>query len=292
MVPGSSTAPLRGSFPEPTEVPDRSLPNPAKQRPSPRRNTDPKPINYPNDPLTPQQDPPQSGESQGSPAGTDAFSEWFEQVWNTRDDEVYREVFGVEDRKRYPAWPEIYEQELQIPPVVGGWLHHTVVEVTRTDGGGKLYATSGLSNPWNLDAPGVDPGGMSGVGFELMLETEGHAPWAIHLLHKLMAIELLVATGRIEGAELFEYGNHVPLGGPITNPEPSELTWLMLDPPRSALPQFELPSGRVDLMQVVGMTAGEQKFAMEKGNMALTDLLQRHTPYPLVDPLRGSLIPG
>lgn len=221
----------------------------------------------------------------------DDFSAWFEAVWNDRDDRAYADTFGTANRKRYPAWPALYEQELQIPPVVSGWLHHTVVEVDRQQGPGKLYVTSGLSNPWNLDKPGVDPGGMSGVGFELVLETDGEAPWAIRLLHKLMAIELLVATGRIEGSELFEYGNHVPLGGPITNPEPSQLIWLMLDPPRHVLPRFELESGAVDLMQVIGITDAEQRFAASKGNMALTDLLQKHTHYPVVDPLRGSLIP-
>ena len=52
------------------------------------------------------------------------------------------------------------------------------------------------------------------------------------LLHNLMAYELLVAVGTYQDAELFEYGNRVPLNASITPEFESSLRWLLIEQPR------------------------------------------------------------
>ena len=153
--------------------------------------------------------------------------------------------------------------------------------------------TSGLSNPWNLDAPGKDPSGFSGLGFELVLETpgQGAAPpaFAVQLLHNLMAYELLVAVGTWPEASLLEYGNRVPLGGSLTPESASAIRWLLVEQPKHYPSAFELPAGRVDLFHLVGATDAEVELARRTDQDALVALLEKGGAFPRTDAARASL---
>lgn len=215
------------------------------------------------------------------------FAAWFEGVWSDREDRVYKSLFGDLGAGVYTAG-NVFERFGKEPHP--GWRNHGVFACPphgeRTS---WAYVTSGLSNPWNLDRIGKDPSGFSGVGFELLLETPDAAGWAVPLLHNLMAYELLVAVGTYEGAELFEYGNRVPLEASITPEFDSAIRWLLVEPPARVASSFELPSGRVDLFQLVGVTEAEVTFARQSSQDTLVALLEKEGPYPVTDAARKSL---
>ena len=218
----------------------------------------------------------------------DERQRWIEAVWAEREERVYRSLFGDLGPGIAAARPSTYARYGK--PPFPGWLHHGVLSCPPGPARGSwLHVTSGMSNPWNADPDAPDPSGHSGLGFELLVETSAPAPWAVELLHNLMAYEQLVATGAYPGAQLLEYGNRVPLGGPIDpGPPPSRLTWVLVVPPVSCASRFQLASGAVDLFQLVGITAPEAEFAGAHGNDAL---LRRLRPAgQVVDPSRTSAV--
>ncbi|HEB52610.1 MAG TPA: suppressor of fused domain protein, partial [bacterium] len=152
-----------------------------------------------------------------------------------------------------------------------------------------IYVTSGLSNPWNLQAPGKDPSGFAGLGFELVVESTHEADWAVPLLHNLMAYELLVAVGSYEGAELLEYGNRVPLNDSITPSFDSAIRWLLVEQPDHYPSSFSLAAGQVDFFHLVGASDAEVLFAREKDQDALVALLKERGVYPRTDADRKSV---
>ncbi|HLQ38323.1 MAG TPA: suppressor of fused domain protein [Planctomycetota bacterium] len=219
---------------------------------------------------------------------SDVWQRWFENVWAEREDKVYRARFHDLGGGIHPASLLTY-QRYQQQPAHPGWLHHGVFACppngNRTS---WLYVTSGLSNPWNLDAPGKDPSGFSGLGFELVLQTPQPVEWGVQLLHNLMAYELLVAVGRYPGAALFEYGNRVPLLGSITPEFASAIQWLLVETPSHFEPSFDLPSGRVDFYLLVGATEAEVDFARQTSHDMLVELLRQKGAHPVTDVARAS----
>ena len=222
------------------------------------------------------------------PASDPAFAQWFEAVWSDREDRVYRSLFGDLGKGVYTAGDSVYERFKKQPHP--GWLNHGVFACPPNDDRASwIFVTSGLSNPWNLDRPGRDPSGFSGLGFELAIEAPGPADWAVPLLHNLMAYELLVAVGSYEGAELLEYGNRVPLNGSITPAFASAIRWLLVEQPKHYASAFELASGRVDLFHLVGATDAEVELARQQDQEALVQLLQKEGIYPRTDAARQSV---
>ena len=223
---------------------------------------------------------------------TDDFQEWFEAIWTDREDNVYRSAFGDLGEGIFTATAEIYTRDLKQQDFHPGWLHHGVFQCPPTDARSSwLYVTSGLSNPWNVEPGQVDPSGFSGVGFELVFECTEQAAWAVPVLHRLMAYELLVAVGRFPDAELFEYGNRIPLNASIAPHLGSPITWLLVEAPKTFSQSFDVASGRVDFYQLVGMTDSEAAYCAEMGNAALTQKLEAETAWPTTDPRRAPVIP-
>lgn len=217
-----------------------------------------------------------------------AFGQWFEAVWSDREDRAYRELFGSLGDGVFTAGPRVYERYRKEPHP--GWLNHGVFACPPSaQRASWLYVTSGLSNPWNLERPGRDPSGFSGLGFELVVEASEQADWAVPLLHNLMAYELLVAVGSYEDAELLEYGNRVPLGGSISASFDSAIRWLLVEPPKHYPASFELASGRVDCFHLVGATDAEVEFARQTDQDALVALLEQGGAWPRTDAARKSL---
>lgn len=218
----------------------------------------------------------------------DAFVTWFEQLWTEREERVYRSIFGDLGRGVHVAGDRPFRQFGKDPHP--GWHNHGVFACPpNPERETWLHVTSGLSNPWNLDTPSKDPSGFSGLGFELVLETPNEAPWAVALLHNLMAYELLVAIGSYEGQELFEYGNRIPLQASIDPAADSAIRWLLVDQPKHYPSAFDLPSGRVDFFHLVGATEAEVGFARQTNQDMLLALLAREGAHPVTDPQRSSL---
>jgi len=218
------------------------------------------------------------------------FSEWFEAVWADREDRVYRSLFGDLGDGVFTAGEATFRRFQQGQPHPG-WLNHAVFACPPHDERDTwIYVTSGLSNPWNLDQPGKDPNGFAGVGFELVIETGDQAEWAVPLLHNLMAYELLVAVGTYQDAELFEYGNRIPLNASITPDSESQIRWLLVEQPKHYPSAFELAAGRVDFFHLVGATDAEVQFARKSSQDNLLQVLKDKGVHPLTNPGRGSVL--
>ena len=223
----------------------------------------------------------------GSPQ--DAWQTWFESVWADREDRVYRGMLGDLGEGVYTATAAHYAR-LKQTPRHPGWLHHGVFACPPKGLREHFcYVTSGLSNPWNLSEPGRDESGYSGVGFELMVCTKERADWAVSLLHHVMAWQMLVATGAVQGQPLGP-GQRMPLGGPIDGQKDCALTWALCEAPTHCAPEFEIPSGKVEWLLLVGATDKEIEFARATDQKVLVARLQEDRCWPVTDPQRQSRI--
>jgi hypothetical protein len=150
-----------------------------------------------------------------------------------------------------------------------------------------LYVSSGLSNAWEDDSP--NPQGMSGLGCEFMFETTKQGRWAITCVQNLIAYQILLACGRFERKELVGYHHRIPLGGPLASK--SVLTSLTITLPEGYPSTIATPSGHVDLLALVGISAEEAQFAREHGGDALVAELKEANAFPVTNPARPSTRP-
>lgn len=212
---------------------------------------------------------------------------WFERSWEFREETLYPERFGSLSRGIFTLPPELFKGEFGLREVDARWLHCGVLEYAPGDGRSSwLYASSGLSNEWDRESPA--PELVSGLGAEFVLETSTRADWAIPLLQRLMAFQLLLAGGRYKDRTPLGDFDRIPLGAPLASPD-SKLRWLMLGPPTRFPRRAELESGHFDFTQVCGISEEEASFAREKGGPALLDALLCHLAWPLTDPARPSI---
>ena len=129
----------------------------------------------------------------------------------------------------------------------------------------------------------------SGMGIELVLEAREQSLWALRLLKKLMAHQILVAAGRLEGQQFFQYGDRLPLGGPIDG-EVSELTWLLVNQPSHYNSRVLLASGTVDFLHFVGISEFEALWAGQQGSDKLVEHLRASKAEHVTNPARPSLV--
>ena len=141
--------------------------------------------------------------------------------------------------------------------------------------------TLGLSELWTKQGKQADT---SGWGFELTIKVpcgKGDAEpagWAGRLL-KLVG-DSVYRTGK----PLAE-GSRLDIGAPITMPVISTLQALALTRDRE-LPVLETPNGRVEFLQVVGITLGELEEMQASTTAEGLDLLRVSNPHLLTDPGR------
>ncbi|MGE5326957.1 MAG: suppressor of fused domain protein [Deltaproteobacteria bacterium] len=212
---------------------------------------------------------------------------WFENAWAVREEKVYPSLFGpCGGDSIYPLDQVIFEVFKK-----GGsdprWLTHGVIKFPPTEARKSwLFVTSGLSNAWEDKEP--EPEGPSGLGCELVMETCGDFGWALFHLRRLLAYQTLLGWGRYEGKDCLGFGDRIPLQAPIDGNQ-SLLTWCLVVPPAGYPPEFQLPSGRVTLLHIVGVTDAEIRFAGEQGYPAL---LRKLSPsgYPVTDASRDSVV--
>lgn len=147
------------------------------------------------------------------------------------------------------------------------------------------YVTSGFSE---LYAKQTRNPAVSGFGFELTfrLAAELHVTeppiWPMHLLQNLA--RYVFKTGNA-----FHDGHRLSANGPISLGSPTRLCALgfAFDP---ELPAIDTPNGHLAFLQVIGLTADEERAAQQWEMRKLLDLLRPAMPLWITDLRRGSLL--
>lgn len=225
---------------------------------------------------------------------------WFEGIWAEREERIYPAFFGDLGAGIYTIPASVFASMGREDPDPR-FLTHGVFECPPTAKRPHwLYVTSGMSNPWGENPATVDPQAYSGLGYEFTLHTPAQAAWAIRILHWLMAVQLLVACGDIEG-ELLQRNDRIPLGSSIGKQE-GVLTHLLVTGPDAVVQgpasphmagypgEFALASGRVELLLMMGVSAAEADFARSQGTEALLTVLHHWEYFPLTDAGRASAV--
>ena len=213
--------------------------------------------------------------------------EWFERVWEHREEVLYPSLFGHSSRGIFPIQAEMLTGVFRQETFDARWLHCGVFEFAPTPTRDSwLYVTSGMSNDCDADRP--DPTTPSGLGCEFVFETKQQSEWAIVRLLHLMTFQILLCHGRYPGREPLGDFDRIPLRGPIRG-EHSALTYLMLAPPNRFPREAQLESGSFDFCQVVGISEAEAAYARLHDGSALLRLLVAHDYFPVTDPDRNEI---
>lgn len=209
---------------------------------------------------------------------------WFERVWEHREEVLYPSLFGRQSRGIFPVqaamFTDVFKQEEFDPR----WLHCGVLEFAPSPSRDSwLYVTSGMSNDWEASSP--DPSTSLGLGCEFVFETNQQEEWAILRVLHLLAFQILLCHNRFPGKEPLQDFDRIPLRSPIC-PGPSVLTRLMVAPPLQFPRECQLESGTFDFYQLVGISDAEAAFAQAHGGAALLERLIANGCFPVTDALR------
>jgi hypothetical protein len=214
-----------------------------------------------------------------------------ESVWQQREEVVYPSHFGPVSRGIFALTFDLFTDTFGQSEVDPRWLHHGVFEFAPTASRNSwLYATSGASNPWELEPGDFGASDFSGIGTELVLESPSQGQWAIEALARLLAYNILLAHGRFGEVDPLDYGARIPLGGPINGTSTSALRFAAIGRADHYAARFSLASGAVDLLQVVGISEPERDYAKVNGTTALIELLRGAGAFPITDPMRASVV--
>ncbi|MEI7556180.1 suppressor of fused domain protein [Candidatus Chlorohelix sp.] len=218
--------------------------------------------------------------------------EWFQKIWEEREEKIYPELFGklpeTVIRLQEQALKAILGADAKILPE---WLHYGVIEIApNAHHADWLYITTGFSQPWNLDKEAdLNPNGRSGTGIEIVMRTSERAGWAVDVLHRLSAYQIGVAGKTIKG-KVFTCGDWMPLNGPIDPGTPNtKVRGILVAQPRDFPPDFSLRSGKVELLQLLGITGQELAYLLAKGPTSLEDVLYEQGAAPAINPNRESI---
>lgn len=215
------------------------------------------------------------------------WEKWFQGVWAYREDVVYTELFGKVGPHVHTIPPELFAR-LGHPNHDPRWLVHGVFEIAPSQHSPYwTYITTALSNPWGENPDQVNQAEPSGLGFELLMHTREQAPWAIQVLHWLMSVNILAASGLLQG-DTISPGDRVPLHTGIdpANPDSTVRNLLILEPTHIKS-RFALPSGTVDWLLCLGVTDAEIDLARTLDYDQMLKHLTGQGIYPVTDATRG-----
>lgn len=147
------------------------------------------------------------------------------------------------------------------------------------------FVTYGFSDLYEKETDDPD---YSGYGFELTLRLvrqpdEQEPPaWTMNLLQNLA--RYVFSSGNI-----FRNGDHMDANGPIMLGSDTKLTALgfITDP---ELKEMDTPNGKVEFIQVVGITADELQVTQEWNTLGLLHTLAEYIPSYLTDLGRDSIL--
>jgi hypothetical protein len=85
----------------------------------------------------------------------DEWEEWFERVWEFREEQLYPQLFGSSNTEGiYVLSFERFKERFRTDRVDPRWLHHGVLRFgSLKESGTQKFVTSGLSNSWEGDRP-------------------------------------------------------------------------------------------------------------------------------------------
>jgi len=213
-----------------------------------------------------------------------------ERVWEHREESVYPSLFGPTSRGTFVLSGELFTGVFSQESYYPRWLHCGVIEFAPSgDRESWLYVSSGASNPWELEPEDYSDSEYSGFGTELVLEVPDQVDWAIVILQRILAFNILLAHGRYGDKPALDYGDRIPLRAPITLEGDSLIQNLVVTKPTHYADHFDLESGRVDLLHLVGATDREVEFAKEHGSSELCGRLMEAGYLPITQPDRSEL---
>ncbi|MEL6551996.1 MAG: suppressor of fused domain protein [Cyanobacteria bacterium J06621_11] len=214
----------------------------------------------------------------------------FEQIWEYREEDLYPTLFGQKHRGIFVLTPELFTQGFKQSSYDPRWLTYGVIEFEPTeDRNSWLYVTSGASNPWNGDSSTYASQEYSGFGAELVLEVTEQSQWAIVVLQRLLAFNILLTVGRYGEAPALDYGHRIPLRQPIDGKN-SLLTDIVISKPAHYPDSFTLKSGQVDFLHAIGITASERDYAQKCGSDQLLEQLKHAGAAPITDASRTAVV--
>ncbi|MQY41115.1 suppressor of fused domain protein [Epibacterium sp. SM1969] len=203
-----------------------------------------------------------------------------ETVWEYREETAYPELLGSKSRGIFPLSQASF-QPFGDARIDARWLQYGVFEFAPTDRRASwVYITSGQSNPWDVPPEEYQPDGASGAGVEFSIETQAQGDWAIRFLLKMLAYDLLLSHGHFGDRPPLGLDDRIPLGGPIDGKEGTPITNVILHSPVSYAPQFQLPSGTVEILQFIGVTEQERDLARNEGFASLRTRLESDGSFP------------
>lgn len=218
------------------------------------------------------------------------WDKWFEGIWADREEKFYPKFFGKTHSQIYNLPKEVFTEGYHMDDCHPAWLTNIVIEYKPTeDRKSWLYVTSGLSNPIGQEPDNIKPEGFSGMGFELIIETTEKSFWPVQVLHRLIAYQILISTGHLEG-DLLDYQVIIPFDEGIT--ENSKITsFVILEPEdnRKYPSDFSLASGVVDFFVLYGITQEEVDSLPEDQESDIIHHLLEQTEYPITNPLRDTI---
>ena len=204
-----------------------------------------------------------------------------ELAWEERETTIYPRIFGKLNSNICVLDFEIFKNTFGREEVDPTWLHAGVLVSPSSDKRNSwVYTTSGMSNPWGSE----EKQEYSGLGIELFVETDNEMPDAVQLLLNLMAFNILLSVGHYGDKPMLEYGDRVP-----TEIKPN-ITHVVLAEPKDYNSSIELVSGRVDLMQVVGLVQPEFEFAKEHSSLEIIEKIHKSIGSLNLVPNRESVI--
>jgi Suppressor of fused protein (SUFU) len=217
-----------------------------------------------------------------SPVSED--EDWFAATWRYREKVLYPEVFGGSGDGMIVTVPYQAFAQLGSKEVDRRWLHCGVLKFgSRTGRDAITFVTSGLSNAWDDERP--DRASASGLGVELRIDNRSDEHWALDVLLRISAMQLMIGAGRFRGARIVGDGDRIRVGAD-TFGQGSAMAALLA----SKAADLELPSGTFEMIQLFAITGSELEFATTHGVTALIAELRRETTYPINDIRRQSVV--
>lgn len=207
-----------------------------------------------------------------------------------REHQIYPELWGNAGSQVFTFDEQFFQRTFQ-QAAEPHWLLAGVIEWAPNEKHSDwVYVSSGLSNPLEEAGEGNVVDDFSWLGVEVMFRSTVQGTWAVDLVQRVAAFEILLAHERFPGRDRLAPGARIPLGAPIIAGSDSQLKWLLVVPPMPDRASFDLESGRAEFLNVVGITDGEAKFAREQGAELLFEQLRNHGALWVTDPKRGSLV--
>ena len=205
---------------------------------------------------------------------------FLEESWEEREEISYKEIFGDTGSGIFSLSNEVFDR-MNAKGIDPRWLTHGVFKSPPNGSRSTwAYVTSGMSNPWDAE----ESEEYSGMGIEFLIETVEEETWAIEVLQTLMAYNLLLASGQMGDFPPLDYGGRVPLA------LSESIKAMMLIHPVNFPSTFSIKSGRVDLLQVVGITPSELEAAKQTSSDEIREKLVSSTGGLVTSKERASVV--